>query len=192
MRSAGLDVRLVRNFARDRYEEAGLDVQRTLRLAGRPRRVREQVRMLGIDLPRSQITGRAVDELVPEAVAAECHRHIVETEAPPNDRVRDRRRRFERLVGDLLHRHHLPAPKRAVGRDQRFGLRVREPRGDRRSGEAGEDREPERHRGARRRARRSRPAGTSAGRSRPHRLRRCRSTRDLPRGGTLRRRARAR
>ena len=96
--------------------------------------------MFGIDLPRGQISGRVVDELVPEAIAPECHRHVLEPETPPDDRVRDRRCRLEGLVRDLLHGHQLSAPKRPVGRDQRFGLRIGEPRGDRRSGEAGEDR----------------------------------------------------
>ena len=49
-----LDVGLVRGLARDRDEEAALDEQRALRLAGRARRVGEQVRRLGVDLDRRE------------------------------------------------------------------------------------------------------------------------------------------
>ena len=48
--AAGPDVRLVRDLAGDRDEKAALDVQRSLRLAGRARRVREQIRRLRVDL----------------------------------------------------------------------------------------------------------------------------------------------
>ena len=143
---AGLDVRLVRDLACDRHEEArrgraarpsACRSSPTCTRAGRDARSRPA---RGRGLPRSSL-----DELVPEAIAADRHRDVVEPEPAPDDRMRstvgaDR----ERLVGDLLHRHQLSATKRPVGRDQRFGLRVGEPRGDRRRGEAGEDRHLER------------------------------------------------
>ncbi len=46
---AGAEIRLVRGLARDREEEAGLDVQRSLRLARRAGRVGKEVRRLALD-----------------------------------------------------------------------------------------------------------------------------------------------
>ena len=62
---AGADVGLVADLARDRDEEAALDVDHALRLAGRAGRVREQVRRS--DRPRAagSSPGRVGDELVP-------------------------------------------------------------------------------------------------------------------------------
>ena len=139
---ARLDVGLVGDLARDRRQEAGLHVQRALRLARRPGRVRKQVRMFRIDLSRGQtpIRRRVCDEVIPKAIATEGHREVVELEPPPDDGVRHRRRALQRLVGDLLHRHDLAAAERTVGRDQRLRLGVCETRRDRRRGEAGEDR----------------------------------------------------
>ena len=72
-----------------------------------------------------------------------------------------------------------------------FAFASREPRGDRRRRRSRRRSGPELRRDARRRAMRSRPAATSAGRSRPRRPRRCRSTRALRPGGRPRRKARA-
>src|SRR4051812_34103408 len=88
---ARLDVRLVRNLACNRDEETTLDVQRSLRLTGRSRRICEQVGMLGVDLPRGQTAGGLLCELVPEAVATDRHRDVVQSEPAPDDRVRDGR-----------------------------------------------------------------------------------------------------
>ena len=114
-RSPRLDVGLVRDLARDRDEEAAVDVQRALRPAGRARRVREQVRVLRVDLPRGQTPGRAGDELVPAAVAAERHRHVVELEAAPDDRVRHGRRLARAPRPRSPSSAPLPAAQRAVG-----------------------------------------------------------------------------
>ena len=54
---AGPRVGLVADLPRDRDEEPALDVDDALRPAGRPGRVREQVRRLGIDLGRWQDAG---------------------------------------------------------------------------------------------------------------------------------------
>ena len=139
---ARLDVGLVGDLARDRRQEAGLHVQRALRLARRPGRVRKQVRMFRIDLSRGQtpIRRRVCDEVIPKAIATEGHREVVEPEPPPDDGVRHGRRALQRLVGDLLHRQDLAAAERTVGRDQRLRLGIRKTRRDRRRGEAGEDR----------------------------------------------------
>src|SRR5580765_6833399 len=88
---ARLDVRLVGNLACDRDEEPALDVERSLRLTGRSRRVRKQVGMFGVDLLRGEIPGRLLSELVPEAVATDRHRDVVESEPAPDDSVRHRR-----------------------------------------------------------------------------------------------------
>jgi hypothetical protein len=56
-RFACAEVRLIRGLARDREEEAALDVQRALRLAGRTGGVREQVRRLALDLDRIELAG---------------------------------------------------------------------------------------------------------------------------------------
>ena len=93
-------VGLVADLARDRDEEAALDVDDALRRAGRPGRVREQVRRLGVELRRWQLTRRVGDELVPGR----------------DDDVLDARRLAARLLEDLEHRHLAPATARRCAR----------------------------------------------------------------------------
>ena len=63
---AGLRVGLVGDLARDRDEEAALDVEHALRRAGRARGVGEEVRMLGVDLERRELARATRQRLVPE------------------------------------------------------------------------------------------------------------------------------
>ena len=137
---AGADVRLVRDLARDRDEEAALHVHGALRPAGRARGVREQVSRLAVDLDGLDRAVAARDELVPVDVAACHHRHVVASEPSPDDGVRHGRRVPERLVRGLLHLDGPAAAKRPVGRDQELRSRVREAGRDGGRGEAGEDR----------------------------------------------------
>ena len=124
---AAVDVGLIRDLARDRDEEAGVHVQRALRPPGRARRVREEVRMLRVDLERRQLA-RAELDLPFAAVAV------------PLDDVPHRRCVAHRLVRDLAHRDRRPAAIRVACADERFRLRVEKPLEDRRRREAGEDR----------------------------------------------------
>ena len=102
---ARVHVRLVGDLARDRDEEAAVDVDGALRPAGRARRVREQVGRLRVDLDRRQVAAGARGQLVPVAVAAEHHRRVLEPEPPPDDRVRrPSARRASASSSDLLHR----------------------------------------------------------------------------------------
>ena len=124
---AGPDVRLVGGLAGDRDQEAAVHVQRTLRLAGRAGRVREQVGVLRVDLERRQLARPELD--VPAPVVAR-----------PLDDVLDGRRLAQRLVDRLPHRHARAAAKRVVGGDHGLRLRVLQALHDRGRGEAGEDR----------------------------------------------------
>ena len=65
--------------------------------------------MLGVDVGGVEIAARAVDELVPETVPSDDHRHVVETEPPPHDRMRHGGRGLQCLVDDRLHRHDVAA-----------------------------------------------------------------------------------
>ncbi len=65
--SPALHVRLVADLARNRNEEAALNVHDPFRHAGRSRRVREQVRRLRVDVERRQLAGAVGDKLVPGA-----------------------------------------------------------------------------------------------------------------------------
>ena len=98
--------------------------------------------MLRIDLLRGLTPelGGIRDKVVPKAVAAEGHRHVVQAETLPDDDVRHGRCALQGLVRDLLHRHDLATAQRSVRRDQRLRLRVRKARCNCGCGEAGEDR----------------------------------------------------
>ena len=119
---ACVHVRLVGDLARDRDEEAALDVHDALRLARRAGGVRQQVRRLGVDLSGGQHAGQAV----------ELERR--------DDDVLDARRFAACLVEDLEHRHGLAPARRGDLRDHDLRLAGLEALRDGRRGEAGEDR----------------------------------------------------
>ena len=119
-------VRLVRDLAGDRDEEAALHVKDALRLARRAGRVRQQVRVLRVDLERRQLPGLAADELRPRLRLPLPRDHV----AVADD-----------LVERLAHLHP-PAPaQRPVGADHDLRLRRLEPLAHGRRGEPGEDRD---------------------------------------------------
>ena len=119
-------VGLVRDLARDRDEEAAVDVQHALRLAGRSRRVGEQVRMLRLDVEGGELPRLPPHELRPlgRAPVPLDHLHVESRSG---------------LVDCVAHRHPAAAPKRAVGADDDLGLRRLEPLSHRRRGESREN-----------------------------------------------------
>ena len=130
-RSPALHVGLVGDLARDRDEEAALDVQRALR----PARSCPTCRRAGTG-PRSR--PRPAERRPAAASRARA--------------TSRRRRRFHSITCSTTARRGAPrrasrasaialaAAKRPVGADHDLRLRVLEPRGDRGRGEAGEDR----------------------------------------------------
>ena len=124
---AGADVRLVGRLPGDREEEAAVHVQRALGPAGRAGRVREQVRMLRLDLERREFARPELD--APGPVGAR-----------PLDDVLDARRLVQRLLDRLAHRHACAAAERVVGGDHGLRAGVLQALDDGGRGEAGEDR----------------------------------------------------
>jgi hypothetical protein len=120
----GASVGLVGDLARDRDEEAALDVQHALRCPGRPGRIGQEIGRLGVELGRRQLTRPACDELVPGR----------------DDDMLERRRLAPGLLEDLEHRHLATAPQRRPRGDRDLGFGCLQSLRDGRRGEAGEDR----------------------------------------------------
>ena len=136
---SGAGVRLVTDLARDGDEEAPLHVHDSFRTAARPGGVDEQVRGFRVDEQWGEDAFGSVERVVPAEVAACLHRHPVAGEPGPDDDVLDAGRMFQRVIGDLLQRHH-PAPsERAVSGHEHLRLRVSQPLRDCRCREAGEN-----------------------------------------------------
>ena len=133
--------------------EAAVDVDRALRLAGRPGGVDEHVGRLGVggrgglrlDVVE-QARARRVDGLVPPSVALRIPRRRRRPHPEPadDDHPADRRRQGHGLVGDGLHRHDRAAPEEAVRGDEDTGLAIPKSRGDGRGAVAREDRREDR------------------------------------------------
>ena len=120
----GARVSLVAGLARDRDQEAALDVEHALGFPGRPGRIGEKVRMLGFDRERLERAGAAIDLVVPRR-----HDHVLERGRLPAC-----------LLEDLQHRHAPAASQRRPGGDRRLRPGVDQALRDRRRREAREDR----------------------------------------------------
>ena len=117
---------------RDLHQQAAMGVHRALRSAGRARRVVHEDRRLAVD-PR----GGAV-----RAIGAVGQRGVIEVPmvfAADDDHVLNGRD-GKRILDGGAHRYRLAAARRGVGRDHGLDGAVFETRGDRRRGEAREDR----------------------------------------------------
>ena len=135
----GAEVGLVGGLARDREEEAALDVQRALRLARSCPTCRR-----GGTAPRSRRRRPrafpAVRRRRPPTTSRARRHRAVDAGPTPDEHALDARRVCERLVEYLLHRDGLPAPVRGVGGEDELRARVGESRRHRGAGEPGEDR----------------------------------------------------
>ena len=122
----------------DPDEIAGRRVQDALRLARRARRVQDVERVLGVHLLGIAGNRRRFHQPVPPVLASLVKRDR-RARAPHDDDVLDRRRSRERLVGDLLQRHHVASPPAAVRRDEEPRALVVDPVAQRLGREAPED-----------------------------------------------------
>ena len=121
---AGTGVGLVADLARDRDEEAALDVQYALGTAGRAGCVREQIRVLRVDCERLELAWTVGEQLVERG-----EHHVLE-----------RWRLVSRLFETGEHGDLPAAAQRALDGDRDLRLGVGEALRDGRRGEAREDR----------------------------------------------------
>ena len=89
---AAAQVHLERDLLGDLHEEAAVHVHRALRPAGRAARVRDEQRMLAVDVAASKRSGRVAASSVERQVAPRLHRHVGATEARHDDDGVHRRR----------------------------------------------------------------------------------------------------
>ena len=172
---AGAEVEVVGEVLRGLDREAAVDMDGALGPAGRPGRVDEHERGLGVDVAGlgelvCRDHRRTRQRLVPPDVAPGRPRRVDRIARPPDDEdVPHRRHRGDRRVGDALQRDPRTPPEEPVGGDEGRGVAVGEPGRDGRRAVAAEDRgedgpDPGRGRASRSRSRAASAAGSRRGR----------------------------
>ena len=119
------DVHAVGEVVRGLDQEAAVREHGSLRPAGRPGRVDDEARPVGLDRQGRRPVILAGDGLVPPVVAPRRPGDLA-AEATMDEHRPDRGALGHGLVGRLLQLHDLAATVEAVGRDQELGLAVGE------------------------------------------------------------------
>ncbi len=155
---AATQIERVRQILGALDREAAVDVDRTLRPAGRTGGVDEHVgglgvgRLVGVRRPcvrrwtAARITDDRRDRLVPPAIAIRvpgCRGRTL-AEPPDHDDTADAWRQRDGLVGDCLHRHDAASSQEPIRGDQHRGFAVPKPSRNGRSRVPREDRREDR------------------------------------------------